>query len=226
MKNPIKLSFKSEWFSVLLLLIIFISSFYFYLHFPDQVPSHWNIRGEVDGYSSRLGASILIPLMTLGMYLMFLFLPYLDPKKEQYAKFTPTYHFFKNAIVAFFFILYFLTGLNGLGYKMDIGFYVPIMIGILFIVIGFMMKRLKTNWFMGIRTPWTMSSEVVWEKTSRFGSYLFTLSGILMAATVLFKDKGKIILFVLAIFLIALVIPAASYFFYYQEAKKAQKNEK
>ena len=109
---------------------------------------------------------------------------------------------------------------------MDIGFYVPIMIGILFIAIGFMMKRLKTNWFMGIRTPWTMSSEVVWEKTSRFGSYLFTLSGILMAATVLFKDKGKIILFVLAIFLTALVIPAASYFFYYQETKKVQKNEK
>lgn len=226
MSSPLAPKFKTEWLVLTLLVLSFGLSFYFYQNFPDQVPSHWNIQGEVDGYSKRGLAAFLMPLLALGMYVMFLVLPYLDPKKDQYSKFRAAYHGFKNLIIAFLFILYLLTGINGLGHPIDIGFFAPLMVGGLLVIIGFFLRRLKTNWFIGIRTPWTMSSEIVWKKTSRLGSGVFMVGGILIAAAVLVPPTVKIIFLALAIFLMALALPLASYFFYYQEMRDSERIKK
>lgn len=220
MASPIKPSFKTEWFSLFLLLTAFVVAFYFYQNFPVKVPTHWNIRGEVDGYSKPFGAAFLVPIMMIGMYLMFIFLPYLDPKKDQYASFAKVYHNFKDLIITFLFILYFLTGINGLGYKINISFYVPIMVGALFIILGLLLENVKMNWFLGIRTPWTMSSETVWNKTHKLSSRVLMASGILMAATVIVPEKLKIVLFILAIALIIFTLPIYSYVLYAQEKKQ------
>ncbi len=220
MSNPIKPNFKTEWFSVVLIVLAFLAGYYFYQSFPDQVPTHWNFKGEVDGYSKPLVAALLMPLMALGAYLIFLFLPYLDPKKEQYAKFRRAYHAFKDLLVAFLFILFMLTGLNGIGHAINIGFWVPIMIGVLFVAIGLLLDKIKMNWFMGIRTPWTLSSEEVWRKTHKLSSKVLMLSGVLMATTAFVATTWKIVFFVLAIVLIALAMPIYSFILYSQEKKK------
>lgn len=219
MSNPISPKFKTEWFAVLLIIVSFGLAWYFYQNFPAQVPTHWNIQGEVDGYSSAALAAWMLPAVILGMYLLFLFMPYLDPKKEQYQKFAKTYHQFKDLIIAFMFILYFMTGANGLGYKIDIGFYMPLMIGILFVVIGYLLKKVKMNWFMGIKTPWTLSSETVWDKTNKLGANVFMVAGVLLAATVLVSPPVKIILFVVALFAMIAALPIYSYWLYGQERK-------
>lgn len=219
MTNPVKSNFKTEWFSISLILISFLLSYYFYQNFPAQVPSHWNINGEVDAYSGPLMGALMIPVLMLVMYLVFFFMPYLDPKKEQYINFSAVYHKFKELFLAFFLILYLMTGMNGLGYKIDIAFYIPLMIGWLFIVIGLLLKKVKMNWFIGIRTPWTLSSETVWEKTNKLGSDLMMISGLLMAATVLVSNTYKIIIFILAISLMVLVAPIYSYILYRKEQK-------
>jgi len=219
MSNPIKPSFKSEWLSVLFIVIGFASAFYFYANFPEQVATHWNIRGEVDGYSSSFIAAFMLPILSLFMYLIFLFLPYFDPKREQYANFPEIYHRIKDVILGFLIILFLLTGFNGLGYRIDIGFWVPLMIGLLFIFLGLMMKKLSPNWFVGIRTPWTMTSEEVWKKTHAASAWVFAASGLLMMATVLVEPAIKIVLFVVSISLLVFVLPIYSYFLLNQEKK-------
>jgi uncharacterized membrane protein len=220
MSNPIKSSLKTEWFSVSLIILSFVVGFYLWQHFPSIVPTHWGINGEVNGWSGPLFAAFFLPALMLTMYLLFLFMPYIDPKKDQYAAFSSVYHNFKDLMVAFLFILYFMTGLNGLGYQVDISFYVPIMVGALFIIIGIFMRKVKMNWFVGVRTPWTMSSETVWEKTNRLSFWVFVASGLLMAATALFTWRIKVILFILSIGLIILILPIYSFILYTKEKNK------
>lgn len=221
MSNPIKPTFKTEWFSICLLLLFFLSGFFFHFNLPAHVPIHWNIYGQVDGYGSSAFSAWFLPFMALGLYCLFMFMPRFDPRQEQYADFRKTYHYFKDIMLSFIFIIFIMTNLTGLGYKIDVAFYLPLMVGVLFIVIGAFMEKIKPNWFMGVRTPWTLSSEKVWAETHKLSSKVFAVSGLLMAGTVLFPPAGKIILFVLSISIIILVLPIYSYVMFKKE--KAEK---
>ena len=220
MSSPIKTSLRTEWFSLSLLVLSLVLAVYFYQNFPVSVATHWGINGEANGYSGPLGAAFMLPAILIIIYLVFLFMPYIDPKKDQYAAFASVYHNFKDLIIAFLFIVYFLTGMNGLGYRVDIGFYMPIMVGVLFIFNGLLMRQVKSNWFMGVRTPWTMSSDTVWEKTNKLSSWVFAVSGLLIAATVLVAAQAKTILFILAITFMVLALPIYSYILYSREKNK------
>lgn len=219
MSSPIKLSWKTEALSVVLLALGFILGFYYLQNFPAQVATHWGLDGEANGYSSAAFAAFFLPFLNLGLYLLFLALPYLDPKKEEYASFAKAYQGVKNLILGFMFILFVLTGVNGLGYTVPIGFWLPILMGFLFIVLGNILSKVKMNWFLGIRTPWTLSSETVWEKTHALGVPVFSLAGLLIAATVLVTGAWKIVFFVAAVVLIAIGLPLYSYLVYRQEQK-------
>jgi len=220
MSNPIKPTFKTEWFSVVVIILAFLAGFYFWSRLPAQVPTHWDFAGQVNGYSSPLLAAFLLPLMMLVLYLVFLVLPYLDPKKEQYASFAPVYHHFKDLIVAFLFIIFMLTDLNGLGYDINIGLWTPLLIGGLFVIIGFLLDKVKMNWFLGIRTPWTLSSETVWNKTHQLSSRVLMLAGLIIASTVLVPAAWRMALFIIAIAIVALGLPIYSYILYAKEKKE------
>jgi uncharacterized membrane protein len=186
--NPIKPTLKTEIVPIIFLLISIVLSFYFYAHLPQRVVTHWNAAGEPDGYSSRAFAAFFFPFFNLAIYLLMLFIPYLDPKKSNYEKFINIYHIVKGALVVFLSVIYFIISLNGLGYKIPVNLAIPVGIGILFIIIGYYLKGVKPNWFFGIRTPWTLSSDRVWEKTHNFGSKIFMISGLLMLLVVIFPN--------------------------------------
>lgn len=218
--NPIKPSLKTEIIPLVSLLAVAISSIYFYNHFGESVPTHWNFQGQVDGWSSRWTAAFMMPALSVVMYLMFLGLPYLDPKKERYEQFSKVYHVFKAIFIVFIAIIYFVVGFNGLGYNMPISSFIPAMVGFLFIVIGNYMSKIKPNWFMGIRTPWTLSSEEVWNKTHRLGAKLFIVGGLLMMFINAFPEKIILPLFVLIVTSLSLGTFGYSYYLYNQEEKK------
>jgi len=222
MSSPLKVSLKSEIFSLSLIVLGFVFGFYFYQYFPDSVATHWDFSGQVNGYSSRGVAAFLLPAMMAGMYLLFLALPYFDPKKDQYAMFASIYHQFKDLLIGFLFVLFLLTGLNGLGQAVDIGFWTPLLIGGLFAKIGWLLKGVKMNWFMGIRTPWTLSSETVWDKTHQASGWVFTASGLLIAATTMVAGSAKLIVFISAILLLVFSLPVYSYILYAREKKNKQ----
>lgn len=147
---------------------------------PDLMASHWNINDRVDGYISKFWGVLMLPLITLGMFLLFRVFPSIDPMKANIAQFREAFNLFTVLIVGFMVYLYGLTLAWNLGYtnfRMS-GAMLPA-IGLLFIFIGFMMRQAKRNFFIGIRTPWTLSSDTVWNETHRVGAILFMVSGAL-----------------------------------------------
>ena len=159
-----------NYLSWLVILITIFASAYFYDKLPDQVVTHWNAAGEPDGWGSKNFVTFFIPGLLIGMYLLFQWLPKLDPKKANYAKFFNIYKIFQFVIIAFLSFMYFITTLYNIGWKIDIGATISIVVGLMMVIFGSNMKKIKTNWFIGIRTPWTLSSEVVWKKTHEFAA--------------------------------------------------------
>lgn len=147
---------------------------------PDQMASHWNANDQVDGYTAKFWGVFLLPLITLGMFVLFLAIPAIDPLKANIAQFREVFNLFIVLMVAFMVYLYGLTlawNLGYTGFTMS-GAMLPAL-GLLFIFIGFMMRQAKRNFFIGIRTPWTLASDTVWNETHRIGAVLFMISGAL-----------------------------------------------
>ncbi|MCX6745161.1 MAG: SdpI family protein [Candidatus Parcubacteria bacterium] len=220
MSNPIKPTIKTEIIPLLLIIISVVASFYFYANFPEQVPMHWNIAGQVDGWGSKTTGAIILPLVIIAMYVMFLLIPYLDPKKDRYEQFVKVYHIFKNYLIGFMVLVYLVTGLAGLGYDVPVGLIIPIGVGILFILIGNYMAKIKMNWFMGIRTPWTLSSEEVWNKTHRMGGKIFMLGGFLIILTGIAPLSWRLPIFILTMVLLIFGTIGYSYWVYRIEKNK------
>jgi len=204
MGSPISYSIKSEGLPILLLVASFILGGYFYSLFPQQVATHWNFQGEPNGFSGKFFGAWFLPILTVSLYGLFLVLPKIDPKKERYAEFAAAYHIFKGLIVLIIFLIFITTGFYNLGYNLPIGKLVPAAVGLLMVVLGILMPKIKPNWFMGIRTPWTLSNKDVWNKTHRLGGHLFMLFGLGLILTpflppsispiILFGGAGAIVI--------------------------------
>ncbi len=220
MKNPIKISFASEIFSALTLLVCWGASIYFYRGFPEKVITHWNIHGQPDGWSGRGFAAFFFPALLTGMYALFLSLPFFDPKKERYEEFFRTYNVFRHSILVIMAVIYFIASAANLGLDINISMAIPGIIGLLFVVIGNYMAKLKMNWFIGIRTPWSMSSETVWNKTHRFGGKAFMFGGLLIALSGLGPVAVRLPLFISAVIILSLGTIVYSYIAYREEKKK------
>ncbi|HJS19679.1 MAG TPA: SdpI family protein [Anaerolineales bacterium] len=147
---------------------------------PDPMASHWNVNDQVDGYMSKFWGVFLMPLTTLGLFLLFLAIPNIDPLKANIAQFRAVFNLFITLFVGFMIYIYFLTLLWNLGYT-GFGMSEAMLpaLGVLFFFIGYLLRKAKRNYFIGIRTPWTLSSDKVWDETHRLGSVLFMISGIL-----------------------------------------------
>ncbi len=165
---------------LLMLLAAILAGLLLWNRLPDQMASHWNINDQVDGYMPKFWGVFMLPLITLVMLGLFLVIPAIDPLKANIAKFREAFNLFIVLMVAFMVYIYGLTLAWSLGYtnfKMS-GATLPA-IGLLMIFIGFMMRQAKRNFFIGIRTPWTLSSDTVWNETHRLGAVLFMISGAL-----------------------------------------------
>ena len=215
MRNPINPTFKSEVLPIALILISFMMSIYFYAHFPDRVPTHWNFKGEVNGWSSKGFGAFFFPSVNTALYLLMLALPIIDPRRDRYAQFAKPYHIVKSAIVAFMTLIYFYTGFAGMGYRMpSMNIVISLGMGVLFIIIGNYLGKVKSNWFMGIRTPWTLSNEEVWNKTHRLGGKLFVLCGFILIISSLLPTNVYGIVFITSIIIVSLIPVVYSYWLY------------
>ncbi len=192
-----------------------------YQNLPEQVPSHFDMEGNVNDFMSKqeFWLVALLPLLLWGLFLV---LPTMDPKKENYAKFAKAYQCFHFGMVAFMDFIFFVS-LSGV-FATDttyMSMVIYISVGLLFLWIGKIMPQLKPNFFMGIKTPWTLSSETVWEKTHKVGGVCFRIGGICFCILPFFGSAvGNILLFPLIILLLY-PIPL-SYFLYAKEEKKNQ----
>ena len=176
---------RREWPHWVVLSGLFAASVVVWDRVPERVPMHWNFRGEVDGYGGRLEGLLLLPAIALGLYVMLLVLPRLDPGRANYASFAGPYTVIRFALLALMLGIHALVIATALGYAVNAGRWIPVGVGALFIVLGNVMGKVRPNYFVGIRTPWTLASARSWEKTHRAGGRLFVVAGIALAIAAL-----------------------------------------
>jgi len=185
---------------------------------PDQMASHWNVNDQVDGYMSKFWGVFLMPLITLGMFLLFLVIPNIDPLKANIAQFRDAFNLFIVLLVGFTVYIYTLTLLWNLGYKnFGLGKAMMPALGVLFIFVGYMLRKAKRNFFIGIRTPWTLSSDRVWDETHRIGAILFTVSGVLALLGSFFGGVTAFMMVIVPILGSAVFLVIYSYILYQRE---------
>ncbi|OLN31152.1 SdpI family protein [Desulfosporosinus metallidurans] len=218
--EKISSTLKKDWLIIILIILGFALGAYFYPSLPDRVPIHWNARGEINGYGSKLFGAFGLPLINLGMYLMFLALPYIDPKRKNYASFKSTYQFQKYLLMVFFLGLEVFTLLISTGVVVNRPIFIQIMISLLFILLGNVMGRVRHNYFIGIKTPWTLANEEVWRKTHRLAAPLWVIGGIINILLSFTGINFNGIAFILILAVISLVPIVYSYFAYQKIVSK------
>ena len=173
---------RSRWFGLVIAALAAALSVWAYSRLPATVAVHWNLQGMPDGYSSRLWAVAVMPLVTLGLTGLFNVLPKVDPRGQNYAKFLDSYWLIANAILVFTGVAHALIIANALGYTVQVDRLLPVGVGLLLAFLGNYLTRIEPNWFIGIRTPWTLSSDAVWRKVHRTAGWLFVIGGLVIAA--------------------------------------------
>jgi uncharacterized membrane protein len=171
----------------LVILVSILAGVFFYQQLPDPMASHWNINDEVDGYMGKFWGVFMLPLISVGLMLLLFGIPYLDPLKENIVEFRGIFNafiFVMQLFLAYVWSLTIVWNLTPDAFKIGTAL-LPAM-GLLFIFVGYMVRSAKRNWFIGIRTPWTLSSDYVWKETHRLGGALFIASGILSIIGVFF----------------------------------------
>ncbi len=209
---------KSRVIVLLIILISFAVGIYLYPLLPEVMASHWSIQGQVNGYMSKFWGVFLMPFILLGMFLLFVVIPKIDPLKDNIEKFRNYYETFIAAITFFLFYIYILTLLWNLGVKFDMNRFLIPGLGILFYYVGILVENAKRNWFIGIRTPWTLSSDVVWEKTHKIGGKLFKAAGII-ALLGIFISEYTFFLIMIPVLSFSFYVIVYSYFEYQKEKR-------
>ena len=162
-------------FSLILILLSFIVGVFLYPKLPSKMASHWNLKGEVDGFMPKSWGVFSLPILCLGLFLLLLFIPEIDPLKKNVKNFRRYYDAFIFSFILFLFYIYLVLLAWNLGFDFNVLSAIIPALSFLFYFLGVLLEHAKRNWFIGIRTPWTLSNNIVWRMTHLLGGRLFKL---------------------------------------------------
>ncbi|MDP9202740.1 MAG: SdpI family protein [Gemmatimonadota bacterium] len=210
-----------KWIPLLIVGTAFIASAVVFPRLPETMPTHFDMSGQPNGWSSRLFGAWVMPLFLLCMWGLLRVLPAIDPRGGNYAKFGGAFEGIIVSIMLFMLGMHIVVLRASLGHPVAMQRVLPFGIGVLFIVIGNLLPRARPNWFVGIRTPWTLSSDRVWEKTHRLGGHLFVAGGVIITVTAFAWTKWAHVVLVTVITLCAATVLIYSYLEWKREQSAA-----
>jgi uncharacterized membrane protein len=179
---------RSEIIVAVIILLSFAVSWYFYPQVPESPASHWNAAGEADGYTSRFAGVFLLPIVSAACAVLLLALPRISVLRARFDEFSRQYYGFTVALLLFLLYIHMLTVYWNLGYDFNMTqMLVPGMAALVYAA-GAFIGNVKMNRWAGIRTPWTLASEQVWEKTHRLGGVLFKIAGVITLQGIFFPE--------------------------------------
>jgi len=214
--NNIK-TMKNKITNILLLAIIiipFIAGIFLYPQLPNSIASHWDSSGEVNGYMQKFWGVFLLPTIMLFVFGLYIVIPLIDPLKSNIQTFRKFYNIFWILLEAFFLYIFILIIAWNLGYRFNFSYAIVPALAVLFFFIGSFLKNIKRNWFIGIRTPWTLSNDEVWDKTHKLGGKLFQVSAVICLLGLFLEGNAIIVTTIAPIIFSALFAVAYSYIIY------------
>jgi uncharacterized membrane protein len=182
-------------FQIILIAAQFAASLYFYPSLPSVMPTHWNVYGNIDSYMPKQYAVWMMPLLVLFMFISFKIAPSFDPKKNKYQLFSTEWQILQTVFIIFFAYMQGITFYAA--YNPSLIIMKPMFIGLgtLFILLGNYLSKIRQNYFIGIKVPWTLESEDNWNKTHRFASWTFVIAGIIVLVEAFFIWQAAPIVF-------------------------------
>ncbi|MCP4882471.1 MAG: DUF1648 domain-containing protein [Flavobacteriales bacterium] len=203
-----------------IVLIPFIYLAYIWEKLPEKVALHWNIEGEVDRYGDK-SELILIPiLLPLLIYVLFMIIPKIDPK-DKLKHMGKKYNVLKTVLTVFMSVLSMIiiyTALNESFYNPN---YIFLMIGVLFAILGNYFKTIRANYFIGIKTPWTLENETVWKETHKLAGKIWFIGGlVIIFGSLILEKTANTVLFAITTVTITLIPVVYSYFKYQSLSKQ------
>jgi uncharacterized membrane protein len=186
---------------------------------PDLVASHWGFSGEADGYMPKAWGLLLVPFLSVGLAALLL-LPRIDPLEANIAEFREAYEGFIAVFLLFMLTMQAFILLWNAGIQVNIALVLSPAFAALFYEIGVLLGQARPNWFIGIRTPWTLSSERVWEKTHALGGKLFKIAGVFALLGIFFPSPAVLFILVPALG-VSLYLVVYSYREYRREKARA-----
>jgi uncharacterized membrane protein len=209
-----------KWLAPLLIVATVAFTVAVYSRLPERMAVHWGLHGEVNRYGSRAEGAFLLPAAMLVVWLLLRFLPLIDPRRANYAKFSDTYDLVVNSLVVLFAVMHVALLGSALGWPISMGRVVPALVGLQFIILGNALPRARPNWWFGIRTPWTLSNDRVWTRTHRVGGYLLAGAGLVLLVAAALPSTWTLALGVAAVASAGFGSLVYSYFAWKQETSK------
>lgn len=169
---------RREWLHWTLVVAMFVTAALVWPWAPERMPAHWNAQGQIDGYGGKFLGVLGLPLVSLGMYLFMLLVRLVDPGRANYPGFSRALSAIRLMPLVVFAALYAVALLTSFGHPVSMNLVVLLVTGIVFLVIGNYMGKIRPNWFFGVRTPWTLSSKLSWTKTHQAAGRVFVGIGL------------------------------------------------
>jgi immunity protein, SdpI family len=199
---------------LLILLVDLVYGLYSLGKMPERVPVHWGMGGQVDRYGPAWMNALLFPGITIAVYLLLLYLPLIDPRRRNYALFADTLRFFRWAIVLLLVGAHVVIVRASLGSSISVDFAARLGMGLLFAALGNRFGTLRQSFFFGIRVPWTISNEEVWNRTHRAAGRLWVAGGLVMAAAAFLPAVPGMVVLVGGLIILSVVPIVHSYLLY------------
>ncbi len=181
---------KSRWLAPAVTAAMWIFALAVYARLPQRVPSHWNLQGEVDGWMEKPWGPLMQPIIATVMLGVLWLLPRIDPRRANVERFAEDRRLLVNLMILFFAVVQAATFTHALGWPVQVDRVIMASIGLLLVGLGNYLPRIRSNWFMGIRTPWTMDNERVWRATHRVGGRAFVAAGLVIALAALLPQAA------------------------------------
>ena len=210
---------RSRWLGIVAALAAAIVSAAFWSKLPPEVVTHWNLLGKANGSSSRAWAALAGPGIILGLTLLFQVVPRIDPRRENYDKFREVYWLVVNGLLLCLLVFHLAILASGAGAAVSVQRVSAGCLAVLMLVLGNSLGRIRPNWFMGVRTPWTLESPEVWRRTHRVAAWLLVGAGVVTGTAALIRGVNPLGIGLGAVMVMAVVSIVVSYFFWLQERR-------
>ena len=212
---------KKELPLIAIVLLPFIYLAYVWNQLPEKVPMHWNLKGEIDRYGDKIELLLIPFLLPFLVYIIFLAIPKIDPKNKL-NKMGNKLQTLKVLITTLMSVLALFIIYTAKNQSFANPSYLVLIIGILYIIFGNYFKTIKANYFIGIRTPWTLESETVWKETHKLGGKIWFVGGIIVVLASLILDQhSNFTIFLIVTSIISIIPIAYSYILFNKERKTA-----